>query len=343
MYSSLLAAQNFEYKIHSILDKALESALGYLTVLPGAYSAYRFRAIAGRSLEQYFHGDATLARLLGKKGLFGMNAFQRNPFLAEDRIMPSKLFMKAGAKWHMDYVKEATAETDVPEDVSSFIGQRRGWLNGAFASAVYSTSKFYRAHKSNHSVFWVALFYLQTLYNIVSLLLSRFGLAVFFLSLLIITDTSAKPPAESKIRPFPFGSATPVVNAVIPIIYLLTVVLEFVLALGSEPKNEKLSYVISFMIFGVIQANFILNVVDLMVRVFKNTSWHNNSSNYTYISIFHSDIGPLTVIVTCCALFGVYYAASFLHLDRPLAYFCLISTVAFRFLRIHQHTEHLRV
>jgi len=315
MFQPLLAAQNFEYKVNCILDKPLESAFGYLSVLPGAYSAYGFRAIVGRPLEQYFHGDVTLARRLGKKGLFGMNAFQRNLFLAEDWIISFELFMKAGARWHMDYVKEATADTDVPEDVSSFISQRRRWLNGAFASTVYSTSKFYRFHKSGHSLFRLGLFYVQILYNIVSLLLSWFGLAVFLLSLFIINDISAKPPAESTIRPFPFGSTTPVVNAVIEIIYLVTVVLQFVLALGSKPKNEKSSYVISFMIFGVIQGYFMLNVVYLMVRVVKDKAWHNNGGDSNYISTFYSDIGSLTVIVTCCALFGVYYAASFLHLD----------------------------
>jgi chitin synthase len=315
IFQPLLAAQNFEYKISCILDKPLESAFGYLTVLPGAYSAYRFRAIIGRPLDQYFHGDVTLARLLGKKGLFGMNAFRRNIYLAEDRIISFELFTKTGSKWHMRYVKEATAETDVPEGVVHFIAQRRRWLNGAFAATIYSTSKFYRFHRSGHSLFRIPLFYVQILYNIVSLLLSWFGLASFLLSLFIINDISAKPPLESTIRPFPFGSATPIVNAVIQVIYLLTIVLQFILALGSKPKNEKFGYVLSFMIFIVIQAYFMLNVVYLMVRIFEDRFWDETGRNYNYVSTFCSDVGSLTVIVACGALFGVYYVASFLHLD----------------------------
>jgi chitin synthase len=136
LLNPLVAAQNFEYKMSNILDKPLESSFGYVSVLPGAFSAYRYRAIQGRPLEQYFHGDVSLAERLGAKGIYGMNIFTKNMFLAEDRILCFELVAKAGAKWTLTYVKPSKAETDVPETAVELIGQRRRWLNGSFAASI---------------------------------------------------------------------------------------------------------------------------------------------------------------------------------------------------------------
>lgn len=70
-----------------VLDKPTESVFGYVSVLPGAFSAYRYQALQGRPLEQYFHGDLTLADRLGKASIREMGIFTKNMFLAEDRIL----------------------------------------------------------------------------------------------------------------------------------------------------------------------------------------------------------------------------------------------------------------
>jgi chitin synthase len=172
----LVAAQNFEYKISNILDKPLESSFGYVSVLPGAFSAYRYRAIVGKPLEQYFHGDHTLSKRLGKKGIEGMNIFKKNMFLAEDRILCFELVAKAGCKWRLSYVKASKGETDVPEGLAEFLSQRRRWLNGSFAASLYATIHFGRIHKSGHNPIRLFLFHIQLIYNIAQLVMTWFSL-----------------------------------------------------------------------------------------------------------------------------------------------------------------------
>ena len=84
LLNPLVAAQNFEYKMSNILDKPLESVFGYISVLPGAFSAYRYTALQndheGKGpLEKYFLGET----------LHGGDAdiFTANMYLAEDRIL----------------------------------------------------------------------------------------------------------------------------------------------------------------------------------------------------------------------------------------------------------------
>ena len=188
LLNPLVAAQNFEYKISNILDKPLESSFGYVSVLPGAFSAYRFRAIMGRPLEQYFHGDHTLSKQLGKKGIEGMNIFKKNMFLAEDRILCFELVAKAGSKWHLTYVKASKGETDVPEGAPEFIGQRRRWLNGSFAAGIYSLMHFGRLYKSGHNILRMFFFHIQMIYNIAQTVLAWFALGQF-ISLSAVGET----------------------------------------------------------------------------------------------------------------------------------------------------------
>ncbi|KAF7727456.1 Chitin synthase, class 1 [Apophysomyces ossiformis] len=121
LLNPLVASQNFEYKISNILDKPLESVLGYIQVLPGAFSAYRYEAIQNDRdgfgpLQKYFLGEEL-------HGGGGAGVFEANMYLAEDRILCYELVAKKNASWILHYVSGAYGETDVPSSVSS--GRRK--------------------------------------------------------------------------------------------------------------------------------------------------------------------------------------------------------------------------
>lgn len=193
LLNPLVASQNFEYKMSNILDKPLESVFGYITVLPGALSAYRFFALQNDAdgngpLNQYFKGET----LHGKDA----DVFTANMYLAEDRILCWELVAKREERWVLKFVKSAVGETDVPgvlhllhldckvrlkltmasDSIPEFISQRRRWLNGAFFAAVYSLVNGRQLWKTDHSVPRKILLQIEAVYQFLNLLFTYFGL-----------------------------------------------------------------------------------------------------------------------------------------------------------------------
>ena len=181
LINPLVATQNFEYKMSNILDKPLESAFGFISVLPGAFSAYRYIALqndkSGQGpLEKYFAGET----------LHDANAgiFTANMYLAEDRILCFELVAKRNCRWILRYVKSSTGETDVPDTMAEFILQRRRWLNGSFFAAVYALAHFYQINRSDHSFLRKCMFLVEFSYQTINMLFAWFAIVS---SLLVAT------------------------------------------------------------------------------------------------------------------------------------------------------------
>ncbi|ODN78774.1 hypothetical protein L202_04333 [Cryptococcus amylolentus CBS 6039] len=310
LLNPLVAAQNFEYKMSNILDKPLESSFGYVSVLPGAFSAYRYRAIQGRPLGQYFHGDATLASRLGKKGVEGMSIFTKNMFLAEDRILCFELVAKAHEKWVLQYVKPSKAETDVPEEAAELISQRRRWLNGSFAASVYSVAHFFRLYRSSHNPIRMFFFHIQALYNLCSLVFSWFALANLWLTFTIVIQLL---PQSSHIYLFGTEEVTHWVNLVFQWIYMAFLILQFILALGNRPKGEKGLYLLTFCVYAFLSLYLIVCSVILSVKAFQGALGLNSGIEDKLKSLFNSTNGVM--VAALMSTIGIYLIASFLYRD----------------------------
>lgn len=200
LLNPLVAGQNFEYKMSNILDKPFESVFGLISVLPGAFSAYRYEAVANHPdgtgpLASYFHGE--LMNLPGATA----SIFDRNKFLAEDRILAFEIVTKKNAKWRLHYVKSAKAGTDVPTRVPEFISQRRRWLNGSIFASFYAMYSFYRIWTSGHNIFRKFALQILTVYNLVNLIFNWLSISSYYLAFYFLLASSINGETT------PFGSA----------------------------------------------------------------------------------------------------------------------------------------
>ncbi|RHY39101.1 hypothetical protein DYB30_006661 [Aphanomyces astaci] len=240
-FNPVVAAQHFEYKISNIMDKSLESVFGFISVLPGAFSAYRFeaiRAIKGVGpLPEYFKSLTSTTKELGP--------FQGNMYLAEDRILCFELLAREGRQWTMHYVKDAIARTDVPETLVDLIKQRRRWLNGSFFAGLFAIGHFGRVWRlSAHSPSRKLVFTLQFLYLAVQNFLSWFLLSNLYLTFYFVLTLALHSPTN----------ATP--NAILEVIltvYLAIVGGLLVFALGNKPEPKTASfYLFSCLYLGIV-------------------------------------------------------------------------------------------
>ncbi|CAG8731466.1 17172_t:CDS:2, partial [Dentiscutata erythropus] len=223
LLNPLIAFQNFKYKMSNILDKPSESVFGYISVLPGVFSIYRYKAIINGPLESYFKGE-TMYRLDATK----TGIFEANMYLAEDRILSFELVIKKNESWKLKYIKSAKAETDVPDNVPEFISQRRRWLNGSFFTAFYSISKFNRIWRSGQPFFRKILLQIQFVYNGIQLIFNWFSLS-----------TTSNPA----IDPFK-GHGDNLFDAA-QSLYLIIIVIIFICSMGNRPQGTKLIYTLS--------------------------------------------------------------------------------------------------
>ena len=74
------------------------------------------------------------------------------------------------------YVKGAVGETDVPDALPEFIGQRRRWLNGSFFAAVYAIAHTGQILKSGHTFSRKMWLLVETVYLTINLIFSWFAI-----------------------------------------------------------------------------------------------------------------------------------------------------------------------
>ncbi|KAG0181734.1 Chitin synthase, class 2 [Apophysomyces sp. BC1021] len=310
LLNPLVAAQNFEYKMSNILDKPFESVFGYISVLPGAFSAYRYAALQNDGnghgpLQKYFLGE--------HQDGSDTDIFGANMYLAEDRILCFELLAKKHQRWVLRYVQAAFGETDCPDQLPEFISQRRRWLNGSFFAAVYSLWHFPRIWSTNHSAGRKIALTMEFLFNFFNLVLSWFGMANFYLTFYFVTQSLAEPETD----PFGDGWGNRIFQT-LRYLYVFLFIVSFICSLGNRPQGSKWMFIISVLAYAVIMAYTVFSGAWLsyksILKAMHVVGWdeHNVLGNLT---IMLHQPGFRNVIVSMVSTYGLYIFSSLLYFD----------------------------
>ncbi|GAA6062795.1 hypothetical protein JCM10212_002164 [Sporobolomyces blumeae] len=297
LVNPLVAAQNFEYKMSNILDKPLESTFGFISVLPGAFSAYRYKALIGKPLEAYFLGE----KMHAPGAIASLS--DSNMYLAEDRILCFEIVAKKGERWVLRYVK-TKASTDVPDSLAEFISQRRRWNNGAFFAALHATTHYYRLLTSGQSFLrkiWISIIFL---YNMVQLFFSFVGLSSFYLAFFFLCNSATADPSKD-----PFGGYGSDIISVANGLFISTIGVTIVCALGNKPSGSRWWYMFVVIVFAAlfcIAAYCTVWTVYLQLREIQD--WSN-------IGQILQESGFRDIVIALAATYGLYILSSILHYD----------------------------
>ncbi len=211
-----LSAQILEYKYAHVIDKYFESLYGFVSVLPGAFSAYRWKALNNNvTLSEYFMTiDSGVA-----------DCAMANRYLAEDRIFCWILFSLEDEAYILKYVPEAKAKTDAPEKFAEFILQRRRWINGSNFALFYVLTIYDRVWKTKHRIRQIFILILFIYYFLQSIL-SYFLLGTFYFIYYIICQKNFQKDSLA--------------TSIIMSVYLFIIVFCIIASLAIKPKRENI-------------------------------------------------------------------------------------------------------
>jgi len=175
-------SQDIEYRVSHFMDKSLESLFGFVTVLPGAFCAYRWEAINGDPLDKYyFYSYRPDAQI---------NCWRANMFLAEDQLLGTSTILRPGYKWILSYVEKAKSATDVPTTFPNIMQQRRRWINGSRFAFVQTLLMFGNLFQMKHSCFRKLVLVIYITYFSLNIFVATFAPVIFLMYLYVVSRIS---------------------------------------------------------------------------------------------------------------------------------------------------------
>lgn len=279
--NSIVACQNFEYKCANFLDKQMQSLFGYIEVLPGAFSAYRWTALSPPEL----HPTSSMRPL--SKYFFSLTAagevhpFYENMYLAEDRILCYELVIRG--KNRLRYLRNASARTDVPDSFAAFIKQRRRWLNGSQFAIYYAIGKgLFTGGLSagKHNLCRKMSYLIEFLYLLINSINSWFMIGnTFLFANVLVRGICLREDAETAIPIqdlWPHQDWMDTVPIIFRNLYFVLLLITLILALSSRPDTHytpmRILYKLVAFLYGMITMILCSVLTIIMYQGFKGGS-----------------------------------------------------------------------
>jgi cellulose synthase/poly-beta-1,6-N-acetylglucosamine synthase-like glycosyltransferase len=177
----VVSAQAFEYKMSYVLDKSFESLCGYLTDMPEAFVAYRFKAIRERDgegpLNEYFRGLVTLL------GVESCDRPHMVHYHSPSMVLCFETVARANCSWVIQYVKNAKAVVQVPSEFATYVDRRAQMRNAKMFSLFYNLSRFgHLWQHTNHTLSRKLALASQQVYLLSQFILEWFYFALFYVA-----------------------------------------------------------------------------------------------------------------------------------------------------------------
>ncbi|WP_028886634.1 glycosyltransferase family 2 protein [Teredinibacter turnerae] len=151
-YFNLLSIWQFnDFAKKSLAGIWGESASGYISVVPGQFSAIRWAALASDPKLPPQIGPQPLDVYL--KGLQPLDPFESAIYQTEDRILCKEIVNRPKFGWKIRHVESAIAVTDSCNSWSELLKQRKRWNSGALFSKISFASGLKRYVKGENSTF----------------------------------------------------------------------------------------------------------------------------------------------------------------------------------------------
>lgn len=174
-------AQIFELHFQNFSSKGFESLLGYVTILPSSWSAYRWEAIKDNNL--FDNNFFNCQFLFDKKNKLIENAKKS---LAFDQIMSLGIYTKKNKNFLIKFNVEAEAKEEVEATIIEFLQRRIKIITGYWYSLEYGI--FFRnfIRFSKHNAIRKILFEFSIFLMKIPMIILYFNLGIYFIFLQII-------------------------------------------------------------------------------------------------------------------------------------------------------------